>query len=427
MASHAAPRTPNALLPTTTTLPPPATLCRHHHTDTTLDTMAAQICSAGGAVNAHGWNTAATGAATAAASWAACSHTSDARVHAWASPHEQSQHWPQHAEQTSAVACPRPCQHVAAEILGDGGELPGDSKWICAMDEAELQTSVDLYLPEESFMTDLNGTSDCIPRPNITDEDETSKPPSAVGVGSLPTASFSLLGALSLLQPRSKPQPAPPVQRRRKAVSIGEYSVVRVFDKAVLGPDETVPTGRCCGDEAREQAQGITRGDICSPTHTEDGPRAENLLLDRLIVTHFEGWALTNPGAIAEFVGGDELLRQVGPGLVDRLEEMIASLDSGTVHHVGLLPSCVRMGLNHLPHLRTLHSWMVTGVQFVSGEPDEPPMVGDCEGEGEGEGENMDAAMSMRGSSTLDSNENQDAECAVGTVATEDEFDMVWQ
>ena len=354
--------------PNASRLAQPRNAVTNTNTDTTLDVMADTLCSAGGAAHTHDWCHSANHSATPA-SWIAAggSHTGDKRVHAWASTHEQGPHWVQPAFDTGEIACPRACQHVAVEIMSDQTELEVDSSsWFCAMDEAELQRSVDLYLPEAAFtMTDLNSSSNnfsCSTADGHADPRSTTP----VSVGLLPTASFSLLGAVGLLQSqqRSEPQPAPAAQRRRKRVSISTFSVVREFQPTGVGPSEAASTWNCCYSDEKER--GKTHRDVCSTTHTEDGPRAENLLLDRLIITHFEGWALTNPGAIAEFVGGDAQLRQVGPGLIDRLEEMICSLDSGTVQHVGVLPSCVRMGLSHLPHLRTLHTWVTASFQHVS-------------------------------------------------------------
>lgn len=341
--------------------------------------MAAELCSAGGAAHAHGWGHSANHSTTPA-SWIGASSSGDKRVHAWARAHEQGPHWVQPTDSAAAVACPRPCQHVVVEIADDQSELPADSSWLCAMDEAELQKSVDLYLPEETFMmTDLNSSNDNISC-SASEQHSHAQSTTPVSLNSLPTASFSLLGALSLLRPQlqSEMQQAPAAQRRRKRVSIGTTSVVREYEPTGTETGEAALASDCCN--AEERKHGMTIHDVCSPTHTEDGPRAENLLLDRLIVTHFEGWALTNPGAIAKFVGGDDLLRQIGPGLIDRLEEMIASLDSGAVRHVGVLPSCVRMGVNHLPHLRTLHTWVVASFQFVS-SMEEPPPVSSYGGE----------------------------------------------
>eukprot|EP01045_Picozoa_sp_COSAG04_P000411 COSAG04_NODE_9_length_43480_cov_106.113806_24_plen_128_part_00 len=84
-----------------------------------------------------------------------------------------------------------------------------------------------------------------------------------------------------------------------------------------------------------------------------------------MIVTHFEGWALTNAGAIADFLGGERLLLRIGPPIVARLQEMVRSLEGGEVEHVGTLPSCVRMGAPHLPHLRTLLHWTMASVRYV--------------------------------------------------------------
>ena len=372
-------------------------------------------------------------------------HTAAVRAHAWATPAapEPEPHW-----SPEQAACPRPCQHVAAEIVAGDRELPADSRWICSMDEAELhygqapqqqKSSGYVYASGQQHEAaharyETAGAVAVASRETVAN--------AAVGVGSIPVASFSLLRELSMLpslllvgspHKAAPPQPPSPARRIRKSVSIGEFSTVRVYetgqpltledDLGGAGMQTPKVFGRCCGVGGGAAKSEIRSGDVSSPTHTEDGPRAVSLLIDRLIVTHFEGWALTNAGAIAEFVGGDELLRQVGPSLIDRLEEMIASLDSGHVHHVGMLPSCVRMGLNHLPHLRTLLHWTVASVRFVEAAALEA--VSD-----EMDDDSFGPSRLVRDSSgrAVDDSSEDDGSGGDGGSSddADEEFDMIW-
>ena len=394
----------------------------------------AAVYGSGGAHGAAGsWQHAAAGGT----SWLGSgSHGQPARVHAWATPAAPEPHW---SPEDAQPACPRPCQHVAADIVAGDRELPADSRWICSMDEAELQ-----HLPEQEQESsggyvDASGQQHMAAHARYATADAVAtavretKPNAAAGVGSIPVASFSLLRELSMLpsllvgSPNKAPSPA---RRIRKSVSIGEFATVRVYetghpltledDLGIQAPPKVF--GRCCGGGGASKSKSeIRSGDVCSPTHTEDGPRAESLLIDRLIVTHFEGWALTNAGAIAEFVGGDELLRQVGPGLIDRLEEMIASLDSGHVHHVGMLPSCVRMGINHLPHLRTLLHWTVASVRFVEAAALEAVID-----HARDQMDDDSACVRDSGGRAVDDSSDDGSGGDRGSGGDDDEFDMIW-
>lgn len=94
---------------------------------------------------------------------------------------------------------------------------------------------------------------------------------------------------------------------------------------------------------------------------TVDGPNDDSVLLDSLVVNYFENGQLETGADVVELLGVHNV-RVHGAALRGRLEEVCAQLD-GVGKNVGLLPSNVRLGATHVPHLRALLGLVVTACE----------------------------------------------------------------
>jgi len=129
----------------------------------------------------------------------------------------------------------------------------------------------------------------------------------------------------------------------RRSVSFSTSSLIRMTE-IVAESSSPVPVEHKTDHEARMRA--------------EDGPRPAATLLDDLIVAFFERGAINGPDDVGlhletSFPGRSGEL----PAVASRLETVVAKLDSDG-GFVGLLPSNVRLGLEHKPHLSQLLSWL---------------------------------------------------------------------
>ena len=138
-------------------------------------------------------------------------------------------------------------------------------------------------------------------------------------------------------------EPEPELGKLRKSVSIGRLSVVRTCDK-------DSPPG----------VKDISATDHNELTRDTDGPREVTSIVDKLIVTHFESWMLCDAGAVINFVGPVKFA-ELGKTILGRLEEIVEK--AAGAEHVGMLPSCVRIGPTHLEHLSILIHWVTMAFQ----------------------------------------------------------------
>jgi len=125
-------------------------------------------------------------------------------------------------------------------------------------------------------------------------------------------------------------------------------------------------------------AETVLAADNSASVKIADGPRPESILLNDLIVTHFESWTLCDARAVALFVG-EPRFRAIGGAVVARLTEIVEQLESGAVTRVGMLPSCVRIELAHLSHLvilqrNVLEAMASLGPSEDDEDEDEPQM-----------------------------------------------------
>jgi len=136
----------------------------------------------------------------------------------------------------------------------------------------------------------------------------------------------------------------------RRSVSFSKSSMIRMTE-IVAEPSSPVPV------ELKTDHEAAMR--------VEDGPRPAATLLDDLIVAFFERGSINSSEDIrthleTTFPGRSGEL----PAVASRLESVIAKLDADG-GFVGLLPSNVRLGLEHKPHLSQLLSWLSDAVSTV--------------------------------------------------------------
>jgi len=144
---------------------------------------------------------------------------------------------------------------------------------------------------------------------------------------------------------RCAAEPAKQAKARgmRRSVSFSKSSMIRMTE-IIAEPSSPVPV------ELKTDHEAAMRN--------EDGPRPAATLLDDLIVAFFERGVINSSEDIqmhlnATYPGLSGEL----PAVASRLESVVTKLDANG-GFVGLLPSNVRLGLEHKPHLSQLLSWL---------------------------------------------------------------------
>lgn len=138
--------------------------------------------------------------------------------------------------------------------------------------------------------------------------------------------------------------------RARAGVRFSAETRVRACDLSLQAP-----SGACPFTDTRAKAK------------TADGPNHDSVLLDTLVVNYFESGHLETGRDVVELLGM-QTVRSHGSALTARLECVCEQLD-GVGKNVGLLPSNVRLGATHVPHLVSLLRLVVAAFDSAVGEP----------------------------------------------------------